>query len=51
MRLWSITLILVCLTPPLIWSAQSYAHRRRTRGALRVVAVRPDAALAAEGQG
>jgi cellulose synthase/poly-beta-1,6-N-acetylglucosamine synthase-like glycosyltransferase len=51
MRLWSITLILVCLTPPLIWSAQSYAHRRRTRGALRVVALLPDAALAAEGQG
>jgi cellulose synthase/poly-beta-1,6-N-acetylglucosamine synthase-like glycosyltransferase len=51
MRLWSITLILVCLTPALIWSAQRYAHRRRTRGALRVVALRADAALAAEGQG
>jgi hypothetical protein len=47
MRLWSITLILVCLTPALIWSAQSYAHRRRTRGALRGAVLRP----AAERQG
>jgi cellulose synthase/poly-beta-1,6-N-acetylglucosamine synthase-like glycosyltransferase len=51
LRLWSITLILVCLTPALIWFAQSYAQRRRTRGALGVAALRPDAALAAEGQG
>jgi hypothetical protein len=50
LRLWSITLILVCLTPALIWSAQSYAHRRRTRVALRIAARLPDAALAAEGR-
>jgi hypothetical protein len=32
----------------LIWSAQSYAHRRRTRVALRIAARLPDAVLAAE---
>jgi cellulose synthase/poly-beta-1,6-N-acetylglucosamine synthase-like glycosyltransferase len=50
LRLWSIGLILVCLTPALIWSTQSYAHRRRTRVALRVGARPPEAALAAEGR-
>jgi hypothetical protein len=49
MRLWSITLILVCLAPTLIWFAQSYAHRRRTHLPLRVPARLPDAALATEG--
>jgi cellulose synthase/poly-beta-1,6-N-acetylglucosamine synthase-like glycosyltransferase len=48
LRLWSIALILVCLTPALIWSAHSYAHRRRTRTALRVAPRLPEAALAAE---
>jgi cellulose synthase/poly-beta-1,6-N-acetylglucosamine synthase-like glycosyltransferase len=50
LRLWSVALIVVCVTPALIWSAQTYAHRRRTRGSLRVAARLPEAALAAEGK-
>jgi glycosyl transferase family 2 len=50
LRLWSITLILVCLAPALIWFAQSYAHRRRTRSARRVPARLRDAALATDGR-
>jgi cellulose synthase/poly-beta-1,6-N-acetylglucosamine synthase-like glycosyltransferase len=48
LRLWSIGLILVCLAPAVIWSAEGYAHRRRTRAAMGVAARSPNAPLTAE---
>jgi hypothetical protein len=41
MRLWSITLIVVCLTPALIWFGQNYARRRRTRVERMLAEARP----------
>ena len=48
MRLWSLTLILVCLTPSLIWLAQRQAERRRRPAVQAAKAVRPEPPLGAE---
>ena len=50
LRLWSIALILVCLTPALISAAQSCVRRRRTGVTTRVAARPRDPALAAEAE-
>ena len=48
MRLWSLTLILVCLTPSLIWLGQTRAARRRLKAAGPADAARPEHPLTAE---
>ncbi|MGZ4202046.1 MAG: glycosyltransferase family 2 protein [Thermoleophilaceae bacterium] len=48
MRLWSLTLILVCLTPSLIWLGQTRAARRRLEAAKPAEAALPERPLSAE---
>jgi cellulose synthase/poly-beta-1,6-N-acetylglucosamine synthase-like glycosyltransferase len=48
MRLWSLTLILVCLMPSLIWLGQRQSERRRRADAKDAKAVLPEPSLAAE---
>ncbi len=48
MRLWSLTLILVCLTPSLIWLGQARAARRRLEAAKPAEAALPERPLTAE---